>query len=70
MDRKLAQITKKKKIMTAVGTSGAVISSGLLAWQIYNLKASGSRSSSPSPGSPVHHHQGHLEPQQQPQYIN
>ena len=71
MDRKLAQVTKNKKILTAVGTSGAVISSGLLAWQVYNLKTNGSRSNSPS--SPVHHQQQghqHEQHQQQPQYIS
>ena len=40
MDRKFAQLTKNKRLFTAVGTSGVVISSGLLAWQWYNVKRS------------------------------
>ena len=40
MDRKFAQVTRNRKLLTAVGTSGAVISSGLLAWQWYNVKRS------------------------------
>ena len=40
MDRKFTQLTKNKRLFTAVGTSGVVISSGLLAWQWYNVSKS------------------------------
>ena len=37
MDRKFFQVTRNRKFVTAVGTSGALISSGLLAWRLYNV---------------------------------
>ena len=37
MDRKFFQVTRNRKFVTAVGTSGALISSGLLAWRLYSV---------------------------------
>jgi len=38
MDRKFAQVTKNRRIVTAIGTSSLVVSSGIVAWQLYRLK--------------------------------
>jgi len=38
MERKFAQVTKNKKMFAAIGTSSVVVSSGLLAWQLYQVQ--------------------------------
>ena len=35
MDRKLSLIVRNRKLLKALGTSSAVISSGFLAWQLF-----------------------------------
>jgi len=38
MERKFTQVTKNKKMIAAIGTSSVLVSSGLLAWQLYQVQ--------------------------------
>jgi len=69
MERTIAKITKNKKMFAAIGTSSVVVSSGLLAWQLYQIQSKNQEVEDNNISITCHQEKQLVEQTNMPQYI-